>query len=247
MAEIEIDSKQKALDYYKHQLLEDKDKDCIASLILYGSLANGVGREESDIDLLIVALDKPEKIKELCMDLSFEVALKFGESVEPLIYCIDEARFPESYFLYSVLKGGKEIYRMDKEEIKKKEWQNYLRLAEEYQEIALCNFKEELYRGVVDAAYNSAELCAKGCLLAILDELPTTHGGVIQKFGELFVLTGKTDREIGRKLNSVLYSRNKARYDYHTKITLEDAKEALELVSKMIDLLKRQVDSTDTD
>jgi uncharacterized protein (UPF0332 family)/predicted nucleotidyltransferase len=233
-------SRQEALEHYKQRLLESEVRECIASIVLYGSLAYGVTKENSDIDLLIIALDELNKIKTLCMELSFEVTLKFGESVEPLIYCIDEVRFPESYFLYSILRRGKEIYRMDKEKIKRKEWQNYLNLAIEYQEIALCNFKEKLYRGVVDAAYNVAELCVKGCLLVTLDELPTTHGGVIQKFGELFILTGKVDKKIGRMLNSVLYSRNKARYDYHAKITLEDANEALELASEMIDLLKRQ-------
>jgi hypothetical protein len=38
----------------------------------------------------------------------------------------------------------------------------------------------------------------------------------------------------------VLYLRNKARYDYHAKITLDEANEALELAREMIDLLKEQ-------
>jgi predicted nucleotidyltransferase len=135
MKEAVIHSKQKALEYYQKRLLESKIRNHIASIILYGSLIHGMGREDSDIDLLIIALDEIERMKTLCMDLSFEVALKFGESVEPLIYCIDETRFPQSYFLYSVLRilrKGKGIYQMDKKEIKKREWQNYLNLALEF-------------------------------------------------------------------------------------------------------------------
>ncbi|MDI6786213.1 MAG: HEPN domain-containing protein [bacterium] len=239
-SKISIDSKWKALEYYQRMLLRSKIRKHIAKIILYGSLAKGIAKENSDIDILIIALDEISEIKKLCLDISFETALKFGESIEPLIYCIDETRFIESYFLYQILNNGKEIYLMDKEEIKEKEWKNYLRLAIEYQDIALCSFKEELYRGVVDAAYNSAELCAKGCLLTILDEIPSTHGGVVQKFGEIFVLSGKIEKSIGRELNSVLYSRNKARYDYHVKITKEDAEEALKLTSKMIDFLRKE-------
>lgn len=43
-------------------------------------------------------------------------------------------------------------------------WNNF-ELAKEYLDIALHNQKDEKFkRGVIDAAYNAAELCAKGLL-----------------------------------------------------------------------------------
>ena len=35
------------------------------------------------------------------------------ESVEPLVYCIDDLRYINSYFIYNAIKKGKEVYKMD--------------------------------------------------------------------------------------------------------------------------------------
>ena len=43
-----------------------------------------------------------------------------GESVEPIVKCIDEARFIDSLFMDHVMHHGKEVYSMSQEELKKK-------------------------------------------------------------------------------------------------------------------------------
>jgi uncharacterized protein (UPF0332 family) len=95
-----------------------------------------------------------------------------------------------------------------------------------------------LYRLAVDAAYNAAELCAKGLLLLKLNNIPTSHGGIIGMFGELFVKTEVVPNQIGRGLNKNLQLRNKARYDCHALITKEDAEKAIDLAKKLVAIFK---------
>lgn len=66
------------------------------------------------------------------------------------------------------------------QKLKKMEIKDYLTLAEIYFKIAEHRGKDKEYlRGVVDAAYNSAELCAKGLLSLKLERIPSTHGGIV--------------------------------------------------------------------
>lgn len=163
-----------------------------------------------------------------------------GESVEPLVYCVDERRYPSSYFLYSVTCNGEEIYSMEEDRIRKEESRGYRDLAAEYLEGSYNCLKNKDFRLAADAAYNAAELCAKGLLLLKLDDLPSSHGGVVIKFSELFIKQGDVYRDIGRALNKTLALGNKSRYDRHARIGKEDAKEAQNLAEKMATLLDRE-------
>lgn len=108
--------------------------------------------------------------------------------------------------------------------------QNNLELAKEYLAIAKFNQKyKKSYRGVIDIAYNAAELCAKGCLCLKLQKTPATHKGVIQKFSEYYVKTDILEREIGKKLARGLRYRNLARYEKEIEIIKKQAEETVEL------------------
>ena len=80
-------------------------------IFLFRSFSRDEGDEGSDIDLLIFSSNRLDKVREVCVDLSFQAALKYGESIEPLVYCIDEMRYLNSNFVYSVLTRGKEVHR----------------------------------------------------------------------------------------------------------------------------------------
>ena len=95
--------------------------------------------------------------------------------------------------------------------------------------------------GVVDLVYNSSELCAKAFILIEGREIPKTHGGIINRFSELLVKTGKVKVEIGRMLNRGLDKRNKARYDAHAAIFEEDAKSIIDLSDRLIALLDSKI------
>jgi len=126
------EKKEKAFQYFLTSILNSEIKKDIGRIFLFGSFVSDEVDEESDIDLLIFSFNRLDKVREVCADISFQTALKYGESVEPLVYCIDELRYLNSNFIYSVVTRGKEIHKMPEKELLRKESQNYLDLAREY-------------------------------------------------------------------------------------------------------------------
>jgi len=232
--------KYKALDEFKNRLLGSELGGRIARLILYGSLLDGTPGEESDIDLLVIAFNPLEEIDRLCSDISFDVMMETGELVEPMVYCIDDYRFPH-YFLDRVKEKGKEIYRMNREEERRAEAGDLLDLARKFMRMISKLKDPEDVRGVIDLGYNAIELCLKALLLLKLEEIPKTHTGINRKFGEIYVKEGIVAPEMGRAIRRALEKRNKARYDPHSVITQEDVREVTELGGKIIDLTERQI------
>ena len=88
-----------------------------------------------------------------------------------------------------------------------------LDLAEEYYEYAAKCTQQLMYKAAIDLGQNSIELILKALILAKSETLPRSHGGYIQKFGELYIVKGEVKREIVTKLYRALELRNKARYD----------------------------------
>jgi uncharacterized protein (UPF0332 family)/predicted nucleotidyltransferase len=233
--------KQKALDFFVKELLKPETRKSIAKIVLFGSLLKGEPKEESDIDLLVITTDSSTEISNACADASFETAMATGESVEPLVRCVDDIRYPQSYFLYSVIGRGKEIYRMDGEELRRKEARNYLNLSSEYLDGARANSQRGYFRIAVDAAYNACELAIKGLLLLRLPDIPGSHGGIVNKFGELYVKAGDVPKEMGRGINLALEKRNNARYEPHVQISKDQAEEIIDLGEKLQGILEKKI------
>src|SRR6266511_366789 len=234
-------TKSRAMEYFLEHLPGSSVQDSIAKIFLFGSFARGEVDERSDVDLLVFSFDRLREVREACADASFEAALKYGESVEPLVYCVDDLRYVPSHFLYSVLSRGKEIYTVPEEELVVREARNYLDLAREYLAQAKNSFGVGDLRLAVDGAYNACELCCKGLLLLKLNEIPRTYGGIVQKFGELYVKAKIVPELTGRRLNLGLDLRNRARYDFHARIDREDAAEVVKLAEALIDTLNNQL------
>ena len=182
-----LERKHLAVDRFKERLLQSSVGDKIARIILFGSLLRKDAGKESDVDLLIFATSDLKRVEETTAEISFDILLEIGEGVEPLVYCLERLRYPDSYFLYRNSKIGKEIYKMNEHEMKTEEASGYSALAVHYLEIGERLFKDDEYRVSSDVAYNSAELATKGLLLFKMDELPTSHRGIVNKFGELSV------------------------------------------------------------
>jgi len=235
------EKKQEALDFFLKELLRSEASASIAKIILFGSLLKGEAREKSDIDLLVVASDSAKKVSTACADASFETALATGESVEPLVRCVDEVRYPRSYFLYHNSRSGREVYSMDAKLLKKKEAGDYTTLASEYLDGAKVNLDKGLFRIAVDAPYNACELAMKGLLLLKLPDIPGSHGGIVMKFGELFVKTGEVPKETGRGVNLALEKRNNARYEPHVQITEAEAREVICLAEMLLKTLEKKL------
>lgn len=126
------EKKLKALDYFKNRLLNSEVKDMIAEIILFGSVANGEATPDSDIDVLVFAFGDLRKVSYACADASMWTGIETKESVEPLVYCIDDFRFIHSYFIYNAIKNGKEVYKMEEKALIKGEVKGYLELAKLY-------------------------------------------------------------------------------------------------------------------
>ncbi len=233
--------KDQVLQAFKERLLSSPVKGAVAKIILFGSLKKGKARRDSDIDILVFATNSLEKVKEICLNTSLELNIDFGESIEPLVYPIESLRHPSSYFLHYNIKNGREIYAMEEERLKREEAIAYLELAQEYEESARDCSSHGHYRLAVDGAYNAVELCAKGFLILKLKDLPTSHGGIVGKFGELYVRSGILPKEMGRELNRGLWLRNQARYERQTEIGEKESEAMLKLVGKFIEALGKEL------
>jgi uncharacterized protein (UPF0332 family)/predicted nucleotidyltransferase len=238
-----IAKKRKALDRFSRHLLSSPEGKNVGKIILFGSLVRREVKDGSDVDVLVLASGNLNEVENAAADAALEAGMEYGESVEPLVYCLDEVRYPSSYFLYNVSRKGEEIYSMDEAQIRREESRGYRDLALEYLEGAMDSLKSSHPRLAVDAAYNAAELCAKGLLLLKMDKLSASHGGVVTKFSEIYIKKGLVERNTGRAMNKALALRNKSRYDRHTLIGSKEAKEVFKLAQDMIRLLDKALET----
>jgi len=221
-----------ALQAFLHALLTSPVRDRIAEVVLFGSVARGDPEPDSDVDLLVVGTRHLETLQEV----GWEVAegLPAPHSVELVVVPLTHRLFPDSYFLYTVLRQGKEVYRMDTDELIRQARENFYWLAHEYLEGARDSAAHGHYRLAVDGAYNAAELCAKAFLLGEVEEMPSRHGAIIRLFSDRFLKTGRLPASLGRQLNAALENRNRARYVYETQVTEALAQETLALAESLL-------------
>ena len=222
-------------------LLNSEVKDCIAKVVLFGSHAKGQASADSDIDVLVFTTENNEA-GQVVMDKVYDFILDYNVPLEVLVADIDSFYLHRDYFTYNVLRYGQEIYSMDKNEIKTAMLGKLRDLAEEYQESAQEVLDNGRIRLAVDAAYNAAELAAKGLILCKQDDLPGSHGGIVASFGQLYVKTEELDKSIGRELNRNLQLRNVARYKPDSLLERQDAEGVLKLARELITRLSEKID-----
>ena len=105
--------KQQALDFFVGELLKGSKAKDVEKIVLYGSLAWGKPSKESDIDVAIFSR-APKKLEKVVDKVSFETMMKFGESVEPVLYSKRDLSSPRSYLSWLVLQKGEPVF--DREE-----------------------------------------------------------------------------------------------------------------------------------
>jgi uncharacterized protein (UPF0332 family) len=233
--------KRAALELFTGRILSSPVGRHVAKVIVFGSVPEHRSTPESDVDVIILAGSQLQRVEDAAADAAFDVGMISGESVEPLIYPLNELRYPSSYFVHRSLLHGEEVYSMDDVALKAEECRGYRDLAAEYLDGAKDALKQAHSRLAVDAAYNAAELCAKGLLLFELKDLPTSHGGVVVKFAQCFVKEGPLPRSLGKSFSKALLWRNKSRYDRAAMIGSDEAQEAIKLAEEMIRVVDQRL------
>ncbi len=231
--------KQVALNRFVQKLLSGPWRHHIAKVILFGSVLKGEEHPESDIDVLVFSVNGLEELRDACAEAAFEVAMETGEGIEPLVYPMSEYFSPRSYFLYRASRSGKEVFSVAEAELKRREASGLWNLAKIYLDGARRALDAGDLRIAVDAAYNAAELCVKGLLLLKVDDIPGSRGGLVGKFGELYIQTGELPRDLGRRLNRGLEVRANARYNYAAHISEEIAQDVAKLAQELLEYLDR--------
>ena len=95
-----------ALDHFLNLIKKQNQDSKIVKIILFGSLIKNKLTDDSDIDLLVITAGETDSVSEICADAALWTGIETGISVEPLVYCIDQLRYPHSVFIYKVWKRG---------------------------------------------------------------------------------------------------------------------------------------------
>ena len=232
------EQKRSALAYFVEELLK-KASGKIVKIYLFGSLAKGTAKEESDVDVLIVT-NGDKTVEDLACEASFNTALAYSVSVEPFVMSIYEFNARKGgFFLREVEECGEVIYEMDKSEASLLEAQGYLDLAEEFLNYAKDALERKALRPAIDEGYNAVELLVKALILLKGEHLASSHGGIVQQFGKLY--SGEIERSVGKELRKALVERNMARYDPKAEITEENACLIVKLGENLVKEVEKRI------
>src|SRR5712692_2113558 len=104
------DPKLTAAADFAARLLNGPMGEHIERIMLFGSVATGDARPESDIDVMVFGDAPTAKFAEAVDDAALQSLLELGQDVEPMKYDINAMRHPPCYVVYSTLKRGREVF-----------------------------------------------------------------------------------------------------------------------------------------
>jgi uncharacterized protein (UPF0332 family) len=94
-------------------------------------------------------------------------------------------------------------------------------------------------RSIVNRAYYAMFYAVLGLFLKANIILKTSkHSGIISMFDQVFVLSGKIDRELSRSLHKMFNARQVADYKELAEVSPEDAEKAIEAAKYFIKEIK---------
>ena len=100
---------QEAVDKFMKRVLE-KYRDRIESIILFGSVARGVAKEESDVDILIVTKDEDFRLRHALIGIAFDILLETEENISVKALSKDEFERHKNFsFLKNVISEGVKV------------------------------------------------------------------------------------------------------------------------------------------
>ncbi|MBI4786216.1 MAG: nucleotidyltransferase domain-containing protein [Chloroflexi bacterium] len=176
--------KLKALGFFLQRLRASPVGKNVARAVLFGSVAKGTAKRDSDIDVLLFTRTREdEESRDARYDLQQEVWENFDEHIEAHLYPLAEYVNPTSYLVYRATRHGKAFNRRRAQRLKVKEIQE--RIARVQEDLrAARHLIARFPRGAMMPAYNAAEFCAKSLILLEADDLPGSRHGVITALKE---------------------------------------------------------------
>ena len=243
LAEGEMVESSKIIEHFASELrgcLGEK----ILGIYLFGSTAKGSATEESDIDVLVVYSGMEEwDLLKIVSEISFRIACEQGKLVETVTMSKEEFEqsLGRSPFLWEVLEFGRPIFTTLSATEWELEFRDYLELAEEYLSYARDALHENKLRLSIDSGYNACELLVKALIISTKNPLGSSHGGIIDQFGKLFVLAEKVPDDLGRNLNLGLELRAKARYKPRVQLQTRDAEFIINLAQQLFSVAQKEL------
>lgn len=105
-----------------------------------------------------------------------------------------------------------------KAKLARDQWWNATETLKEATVLATCG----QYKGAISRAFFAMEHAARAAL-AVKDQEPKTHRGMVQAFNNQLVRTGEMDRDRGESLEDAQQARNTADYGSFYRATAHEA------------------------
>ena len=100
---------QKAVDEFIRRALE-KYKDRIDTIILFGSVARGEAREDSDIDILIVTKEEDFRLRHILIGIASDILLETEENISVKALSKNDFEKHKNFsFLRNVISEGVKV------------------------------------------------------------------------------------------------------------------------------------------
>ena len=95
-----------AVEEFVRRVLE-RYKDKIESIILFGSVARGKAKEDSDIDILIVVKKEDFKLRRALIGVAFDILLETGKDISVKVLSKNEFEERRNFsFLRNIISEG---------------------------------------------------------------------------------------------------------------------------------------------
>jgi uncharacterized protein (UPF0332 family) len=236
------DTKLNAAADFTARLLNSPAGASIARIMLFGSVARGEARPDSDVDVMVFTTAPLSTTRDYTAQAAWDASAAWGEVVAQVTFSLDDLLLPQTYVVYLALEQGKELYTMEPDEIRRLEAGKLLRKAQLYIQQAERSEAQGDFELAIVGAYNAVELIGKALVLLKQGvDLPVTHGGMIQILSREYIRPGEVPAEWARLLNRGLEIRSYALYNTMVTIDAADVKSLLALGRDMCNFLDKKL------
>lgn len=215
--------------------LQDKFKENIKAIILYGSWVKGTAKKDSDIDLLVVFNNLSSDARKVIYEIEREISHERSITIVPTT--VEEFRDEKNPLFTAVKREGKIIYgdidMTINPESPKRKYKDYFERSKEFEthkvEMAERIFNEYPY-------YGSSDLCYLASKHAIQIALAMKGLGYSSKIGVLLPLAKEhLGEEFFRAFKKLLDLYIKSEYNIE-RLSREEVQESISIAKKILNV-----------